>query len=204
MTEMVTDDHELVGRMLAGSEEAFDRFFEGHFSRLYRFALPRLERNADAAEEVVQITLCKAVSALKGYRGESTLFTWLCTICRREIAAHHERRGRRAEPVGLIEDSPDVLAALDSLAATLGQDPESQLQRREVARLVQVTLDALPHAYGDALEWKYVHGLSVKEIAARLSLGVKAAESLLTRARQAFRDGFSALTRNRWEFSSHE
>jgi len=37
-----------------------------------------------------------------------------------------------------------------------------------------VTLDALPGSYGDALEWKYVQGLSVKEIAARLNLGAKA------------------------------
>ena len=199
MKEAATDDRELVGRMLAGEEDAFGQFFEGHFSRLFRFALPRLGQDADAAEEVVQVTLCKAVSGLKSYRGEAALFTWLCTICRHEIAAHHERRGRRIEQVGLIEDSPEVRAALDSLAATHGQDPESQLNRKEIERLVQVTLDALPSAYGDALEWKYVQGLSVKEIAARLSLGVKAAESLLTRARQAFRDGFAAVTRRRWE-----
>jgi DNA-directed RNA polymerase specialized sigma24 family protein len=55
-----------------------------------------------------------------------------------------------------------------------------------------VTLDALPRRYGDALEWKYVLGLTVEEIAGRLGLGPKAAASLLTRARQAFRDGFVA------------
>jgi len=202
MIEAATDDRELVRRMLAGEEEAFDLFFRGHFARLYRFALPRLNQDADAAEEVVQVALCKAVSGLKGYRFESALFTWLCAICRHEIAAHYERRGRRPEPAELIEDSPDVRAALDSLAATLAQDPESQLHRRDVARLVQVTLDALPRAYGDALEWKYVQGLPVKEIAARLNLGLKAAESLLTRARQAFRDGFSAITRSRSECGS--
>jgi RNA polymerase sigma-70 factor (ECF subfamily) len=196
------DDRGLVRRMLAGEENAFEQFFEGHFSRLFRFALPRLSQDADAAEEVVQITLCKAVAGLRGYRGESALFTWLCTICRREIAAHHERNRNRFRQVDLIEDSPEVRAALDSLAATLGQDPESQLNRGEVARLVQVTLDALPRSYGDALEWKYVQGLSVNEIAARLNLGAKAAESVLTRARQAFRDGFAALTRGRREFDA--
>jgi len=200
--EAATSERELVRRMLAGHEDAFDQFFGNHFPRLYRFALPRLGQDADAAEDVVQVTLCKAVSGLKSYRFEAALFTWLCTICRHEIAAHHERRGRRPEAAGLIEDSPDVRAALDSLAATLAQDPETQLQRREVARLVQVTLDALPGSYGDALEWKYVQGLSVKEIAARLNLGAKAAESLLTRARQAFRDGFAAITRRRGECGS--
>jgi DNA-directed RNA polymerase specialized sigma24 family protein len=38
------------------------------------------------------------------------------------------------------------------------------------------------------LEWKYVDGLSVKEIADRLAVGPKAAESLLTRARTACRE----------------
>ena len=47
--------------------------------------------------------------------------------------------------------------------------------------------------YGDALEWKYLEGLAVREIADRLGLTAKAAESLLARAREAFRDGFSAL-----------
>jgi DNA-directed RNA polymerase specialized sigma24 family protein len=37
-----------------------------------------------------------------------------------------------------------------------------------------------------------VLGLSVEEIAERLGLGPKAAESLLSRARQAFREGFAA------------
>jgi RNA polymerase sigma-70 factor (ECF subfamily) len=66
------------------------------------------------------------------------------------------------------------------------------LRRAEVARAVQVTLDALPRRYGDVLEWKYVLGLTVDEIAERLGLGPKAVESLLTRARQAFREGFAA------------
>jgi RNA polymerase sigma-70 factor (ECF subfamily) len=198
VTEAATDDRGLVRRMRAGEEAAFEQFFEGHFSRLYRFALARLNQDADAAEDVVQVTLCKAVAGLKGYRFESALFTWLCAICRHEIAAHYEHQGRRPEPISLVEDSPEVRAALDSLAGTHEGDPERHMHRQDVARLVQVTLDALPSSYGDALEWKYVHGLSVKEIAARLNLGIKAAESLLTRAREAFRGGLSVVSKRRW------
>ncbi len=58
-----------------------------------------------------------------------------------------------------------------------------------------MALDQLPSHYGSALEWKYLEELSVKEIASRLKLSPKAAESTLTRAREAFRDGFTALTR---------
>ena len=45
-------DRTLARRMLAGDERAFDEFFEGHFPGLYRFALTRLDRDEDAAEEV--------------------------------------------------------------------------------------------------------------------------------------------------------
>jgi len=43
------------------------------------------------------------------------------------------------------------------------------------------------------LEWKYIQGLSVAEIATRLGTSMKAAESMLTRARLAFREGYSSL-----------
>ena len=188
-------ERQLVARMLAGEEEAFAEFFDGHFPRLYRFAMPRLNHDSAAAEEVVQLVMCRAIARLETYRGEAMLFTWLCTFCRHEIAAWHRRRNSVA-PVELPEDAPDARAALESLAAGIasGPGPEGELQRKETARLVQVALDSLPIPYGDALEWKYLHGDSVKEIAARLDLSLKAAESLLTRARNAFRDAFSLLS----------
>lgn len=192
MIDAEASDRDLVERMLSGQEEAFSEFFDGHFHRLYRFALARLNRDPDAAEEVVQAVMCRAVSSLKSYRGEARLFTWLCTSCRREIAEWHRRRGR-TQPSRLPEDSPEARAVLESLAAGAGAGPEEEVQRKELARLVQVALDALPHPYGDTLEWKYLQGHSVREIAARLHLSPKAAESLLTRARRAFREGFSAL-----------
>lgn len=190
---MSAADRRLVRRMLRGEESAFDEFFDGSFPGLFRFALTRLDRNEDAAEEVAQATLCRAITRLATYRGEAALFTWLCTFCRHEISAYCRRNRLTESRVDLIEENPEVRAALDSLGASLA-GPESALDRAEIARLVQVTLDRLPGHYGDALEWKYLEGLPVKEIAARLELSPKAAESLLTRAREAFRDCFRALT----------
>jgi len=184
------DDRNLVKRMLAGEEQAFEEFFEGHFARLYRFAMPRVGQNADVAEEVVQAALCKAISALKSWRGEAALFTWICTFCRHEISGHYRRSGRAPQPMGLIEGAPDTGPGLVRLAERPGNAPDAEAQRRDEARLVQETLDILPARYGNALEWKYIQGLSVGEIAARLKVGTKAAESLLTRARQAFRLAF--------------
>lgn len=189
----MTEDRELVRRMLAGDERAFGTFFDASFPGLYRFALARLDRDEAAAEEVAQAAFCKAVSKLATFRGEASLFTWLCTFCRHEISDWCRRHRRFPRQVGLAEELPEVRAALESLPAALAEGPAEALDRKEVGRLVQVALDHLPAHYGDALEWKYLEGLSVKEIAARLGVSAKAAESLLGRAREAFRDGFSTL-----------
>jgi len=186
----------LVRRMLAGEEKAFEEFFAGFFPGLYRFALARLDGHADRAEEVAQATLCKAISKLSTYRGEAMLFTWLCTFCRHEIAAWHDRN-RPSRHAELVEEAPEVRAALESLPESFHGAPDAELDRKEVGRLVQVILDRLPAHYGDVLEWKYLDELPVKEIASRLGLSPKAAESLLTRSREAFRDGFSALALGR-------
>jgi RNA polymerase sigma-70 factor (ECF subfamily) len=66
-------------------------------------------------------------------------------------------------------------------------------EREELARLVWSVLDHLPVRYGNALNWKYIQGRSVREVADGLGISAKAAESLLTRARQAFRDGFATV-----------
>ncbi len=72
-------------------------------------------------------------------------------------------------------------------------DPLHGADRAELGRLVHAVLDRLPGRYGDALEWKYVEGRSVEEISERLGIGQTAAQSLLARARVAFREGVEAV-----------
>ncbi|MEM7354214.1 MAG: RNA polymerase sigma factor [Acidobacteriota bacterium] len=195
LPELQRDDRALVRRMLGGDEEAFEDFFEGQFPGLYRFALARL-KDPDLTREIVQTAICKAIANLRSYRGEASLTAWLFTICRYEISGHYRKLRRSPEPVELAEEAPEVRAALESVPAS-HTSPEEALRRKEIAGLVHATLDHLPPRYGRALEWKYVDGLSVKEIAQRLEVGPKAAESLLTRARQAFRDGYSSFGQRR-------
>ena len=188
------DDHALVNEMLAGRQAAFEEFFDMYFPRLFRFALRRVG-HADAAEDVVQATLIAAVRGLRTWRGDAALFTWLCTLCRHEVLSFARRTGR-GPSLQAIDDEPALRVQLESLASTL-DDPERQLERQDLAALVHLTLDYLPERYGDLLEWKYVDGLSVADIAARLESTPKSIESMLTRARQAFREGFASLARSR-------
>ena len=56
-------ERDLVRRMLAGDEGAFDEFFADYFPRLFRFAILRL-RDPDAAEDIVQTSLMAAMRHL--------------------------------------------------------------------------------------------------------------------------------------------
>ena len=197
MSAAVHLDYALARRLLAGDQAQFQALFDSYFPRLYRFAVARLRGDADAAQEVVQRVFCKAFERLHSYRGEAALYTWFCQICRNELIDYCRARAREPASIGLLEDEPAIRAALDSLQALPGQGPETGAWQRDVQRLVQVALDALPAHYGEVLEWKYVDELPVRDIAARLQLGPKAAESLLTRARTAFHEAFLALCEGR-------
>jgi len=187
------DDRQLVNAMLTGDERAFTTCFETYFPRLYRFALPRVNRNEDTAKDVVQVTLIKSMRKLGDWRGDASLFTWLCQICRREIADQVRSQQRRSSKVVLLEDSAEVRAALENIEAPATDDPLRRADSAELKRLVHAVLDRLPSRYGEALELKYVEGHSVEEIGERLGIGQTAAQSLLARARVAFREGLEAV-----------
>ena len=186
------DDKRLVKQLLEGNEQAFNRFFEENFARLYRFAIARLGDDPEGAREVVQIVLTRAVQKLHTFRAESALFTWLCAICRNEISDWLTKQGRYRDHIVLVEDFPEVAAAVDTIQAP--DSPERHYQRVEALRLIQVALDRLPAKYGDVLEWKYVEGFSVKEISERLDIGTEATQSLLARAKRAFADVYTTLS----------
>ncbi len=189
----LTESADLVPAMLKGDERAFTRFFDSYFPRVYRFALPRLNGDAEAAADVVQATLVKAMRKLADFRGEASLFTWVCQICRHEVVDYLRREGRHSSRVVLMEDSPEVRAAVDAIAGPEMLEPVQQYSQAEVRQLVRSVLDRLPPRYGDALEMKYVEGLSVEDIAARMGIGTTAVQSLLARARVAFRDALESV-----------
>jgi len=193
MSATSTTDRELIAAMLRGEETAFRSFFDTYFPRMYRFALPRLGNDVEATKEVVQSALTRAMRTLAGYRGEAALFTWLCQICRRQIVDYLRANRRHAENLVLFEDSADVRAALEAVEAPAADEPAHGYNVAETRRLVQSVLDRLPSRYGDVLEWKYIQGRSVEEIGELLGIGHTAAQSMLARARTAFREALETV-----------
>ena len=121
-------DRQLIRRMLAGDEQAYEAFFNAYFPRVYRFALPRLNGDVEATRDVVQATLAKAMRKMADFRGESGLFTWVCQICRREAVDYI--RARRRYTRNVVPGDPDssfLMAKLtgesDDIPNESGGDP---------------------------------------------------------------------------------
>ena len=70
-------------------------------------------------------------------------------------------------------------------------DPVSDLELAEHRRAVARTLNQLPPSYARALELKYGDGFSVDDIARVLGVTTIAAQSLLARARGAFKKSWA-------------
>ena len=91
-----------------------------------------------------------------------------------------------------LEDSEEAIDAI-LLDLESGEIPSRTLEREETHDLVGAALASLPPKYQDVLVDKYVHSLPVAQMARGRKKSPKAVESLLTRARVAFRRTFELL-----------
>lgn len=190
------DDLKLVRKLLSRDDGAFREFFDDYFPRLFRFVLRRVNADEEVARDVVQAALIRGVNKLQTYRAEASLFTWLCQITRRELADHYARITRERpymQRLVELEEDPERRATLESIPADEAAEPEAARHREDLTALVHATLDYLPSRYARVLELKYIEDLSVEAIATRLGVTAITVQSLLARARQAFRDVGSAL-----------
>ena len=168
------------------------------FEPLYRFCFYRVGKDRPLCEEVVQETLVVAIGNLQQYepqRSGGGVLPWLTGLARNEIrrALRHENRTQSLEAMwnNIDQELQAVFARIDSVAV-----PEEMLVREETCEMVNVTMSQLPPHYREALEAKYVEHSSVRDMAAARSMTEKAIESLLSRARQSFRQTFLTLTRS--------
>ena len=193
---MYESDRALVARMAAGDQSAFDDFFRTSAARLAAFVVRRSGLDSATVEDIVQSTLIKAIRNLNSYRGEASLFTWLTRICLNELADVARKSARRPAHTSL--DEPTNVARLSQqLHASTYFEPEATVDAELHRAAVIRALNALPQHYAIALEAKYGDGLSVAEIAALLGLTPIATQSVLARAREAFRERWLEIDQNR-------
>ena len=175
--DRVSRERGLRAAALSGDEEAWRSWYDESFDALYAYVLWRCAGLREHADEVVQETWLVAVRRLGSFDPTQAAFvTWLRGIAAHVLRNHLRRRRCRARlpvPVPGTEEPADAA-----------------LERREEAEGIARALAALPERYEAVLRAKYLDGQSVAAIAADWNETPKAVESLLTRARQAFRETY--------------
>jgi RNA polymerase sigma-70 factor (ECF subfamily) len=169
--------------VLAGDEQAWRFWYDESCAELHRYALWRCGGSSDLAEEFVQDVWLTAVRRISTFDPAAGPFAaWLRGIASHLLRNHFRRRRRRGRT-----------GSLDSGASV---EAPSETEQRDRAEDVAAALASLPEHYEDVLRAKYLDGHSVAEIAAARGETVKAVESLLGRARQAFREAYEARDRS--------
>ncbi len=188
---MFKDDEQLVQALVAGDARAFGRFMDLYAQRLAAFVRRRVAADGASIEDIVQNSLIRAVRALHQYRGEASLYTWLCQIACSEMLDERRRLRRRIPAVSLdVEGIAGMVAALPDPTDYPGGLPAAT--ENPTTDAVITTLARIPLRYARVLEWKYGDEASVEDISGLLGIGVTAAQSLLARARAAFREAWLA------------
>jgi len=156
----------------------FEKELKKSLGRLKNYISHKVEDPRDA-EEIFQETLMAASDSLSLFKGKSSFFTWLCGIANHEIADFYRKKKIKT----LLFSHFPFLETLASEALA----PDEKLEKEELRKEVRKVLAALTKGYQEILRLKYIDGASVNQIAKNLKITFKAAESRLTRAREAFR-----------------
>jgi RNA polymerase sigma-70 factor (ECF subfamily) len=180
------DEQDLVQRMRRGEQRAFDQFFDAYAARLGAFAARRSSLDAAALEDVVQMTMINAMRGLATFRGGSSLFTWLCQICRNQIA-DARRKAARQPPMQSLEQLSEEKPLARVIPLSDFRDPLDECATDAERGAVRRVINGLQSHYARILELRYGDELTVPEVARVLQISESAAESQLVRARQAFR-----------------
>ena len=160
-----------VGR-LASADRAFERLYKRHVEDVYRYSLAVLANDADA-EDVVQTTFLNAYRSYQSGTRPKEAGNWLIAIAHNVCRQRFRTAARRPREVALDPDLTPVV------------DDDGERYRRED---IQRALSALTFPQRSALAMRELEGRSYKEIAAALEVSESAVETLIFRARRAFRE----------------
>jgi RNA polymerase sigma-70 factor, ECF subfamily len=184
------DDESLVQLAVAGDHGAFRAIMQRHNRRTYRVARGILGDDADA-EDAVQETYIKAFENLAGFRGESSLSTWLTRIAINE-ALGRKRKRRTTVDLDQLETIEGESRVLFFPGVAAGSDPESNAARAQVRRFLEAAVDDLPELFRIVFVMREIEQMSVEETAAHLAIPPETVKTRLHRARRLLREALQA------------
>lgn len=180
-------DAELLRRMRAGDDAAYEALVRAHYNRLLHTARRILHREEDACD-AVQDAFISAFKGIESFKGDSQLHTWLHRIL------VNAALGR----LRVLQRTPEK--SIEELLPHFGEEehhleppvlwnnlPESPLQIRETRALVQRCISELPDTYRIVLLLRDVEGLDTEETASMIGTSSGVVKTRLHRARQALR-----------------
>ena len=169
----------------SGDEEAWCALYERSFDPLYAYVYTRCRGEKQLCDDVVQECWLVAVRRIADFEPQLASFsTWLCGIATNVLRNHYRRKGLSEDLQASARLHDGEIGSGEGDPSTLGLEVNEHIDR---------VMLRLPERYQAVLWAKYGDELTVDAIAARWRETPKAIESLLTRARSAFRAGYDAL-----------
>lgn len=178
------DDSTLISRVQGGDREALAVLYGRYLPSIWRYVTSRLQGDEAASRDVVSETFLAAIQGVARLDAASTnVAAWLSGIARHKLADHWRRFAPQS-------------AARDFESPRHETDPAAAMDALEMRETVGLAMDRMDDLERVVLEWKYLDGLTVRDIAEQLGRTAKAIEGILYRARLAFRTHYQKLTRS--------
>lgn len=164
--------------VLAGDESAWRVLYDTAYEPLRAFVYWRVGRQPAGVDEIVQETWLVAVRRIRDFNPRQAAFLdWMRGIAVNVLRNRLRDRHTANLPLQTTLDGPVLATA-----------PENDGAERSAR--VAAALSALPEQYAAVLKAKYLEQRTVNDIAQAWNQTSKAIESMLTRARSAFREQF--------------
>ena len=178
-----------------GSRQAWLQLYEMYAEPVWRNIARLTGGDSAVVADLVQETFLAAARSARNFRPDrGSLWAWLWTIARRQIALYY----RKQKPEIVLSQARQWWSLLDGekfnwIAANADMPPDI-LEAKELAVLVRSTLSELPMDYQTLLLAKYVDNQKAGKIAEQMNCSETAVRSKLARARKAFRKMFRRMT----------
>lgn len=181
----VDPDETLAKNVACGDPDAVRAFFDRFSAWTYRFAYYHLGRHSADAEDLcsdILTTATRSIGTFDVTRG--TLDAWVLGVARHRLSRFCRRR--RLD----LPFAPEVVEVDSSQDTGSINELEDKVLMRDA---VNRALASLPQRQAEALTGKYIEGYSTEELARLMGTTPSAVESLLVRARNAFRAAVNAI-----------
>ena len=180
------DETALLEAVRQGDPCSISEFYDRHLNRVYNFIYHRVGRCVEDAEDVTQETFIAALRSLGRFRGECSVYTWLCGIAKNKVRDFIRRQHRASEAPAAQRVDADDPDELDRLLSSEWQMPvaDAVVSQACAKAIIDTVFGMMTADERDVLWLRYVDELSTREIAAVLGRTEKAIEGLLSRARK--------------------